>query len=351
MRNGFFVIDADGHVCDDEEALRRHIDPRFRSRPLLTRDAYDRSVGGKYGKRHKDPAIQVEDMDLEGIDIQVLYGTATLGMRRLKERDLSVALHRAYNDWLAGFCSHNPKRLKGVAALPMIEPDRAARELERCVTELGFIGGMAHTMIFNHHVGEPCYDELYACTQQYNVPIAFHAGGSEIERFDTFLATHTIGHSHEQMCATIFIVYCGILEKFPRLNVAFLEGMVGWIPFLAERMDEEYERRPHDAPLLTKKPSEYFKNGRMFYGAEPDEWMIPTVIRFLETDCTLMYASDYPHWDSDFPHTTRTLAERTDLTDENKRNILSANAARFHPALLEETRAATRESPMEMARV
>ena len=339
MKNGIFVIDADGHVGDDQEAIRPFVDPKFRNRPLIPSDGFDRSVGGKWGQKHTDPKRQIEDMEIEGIDIMVLYGTGVLAMRPIRERDLAVATRRAYNDFLAEFVSHNPKRLKGVAALPMIEPDKAARELERGVTQLGFIGGMAHTTIFNHEVADPCYDDLYACAQQYNVPIAFHAAGAEIQRFDTFLATHTIGHSHEQMCAVISTVFAGVLEKFPRLNLGFLEGMVGWIPFLAERMDEEYEKRPHDAPLLTKKPSDYFKIGRMFFGAEPDEWMIPTVNRFLGTDRSLIYASDYPHWDSDFPNTVKTMVGRDDLTDDNKRNILGLNATLFYPALAQEAAA------------
>ncbi|NIO10254.1 MAG: amidohydrolase family protein [Deltaproteobacteria bacterium] len=330
MKDGYLVIDADGHVGDDETALRPYVSPQFRKRPLLPRSNMDRSQGGKFGKKHQDPKIQIEDMDVEGIDVMTLYGTGVLAMWRIKERELSVDLHRAYNDWLADFCGHNPDRLKGVAALPMIEPDRAARELERAVTQLGFIGGMAHTTIFNHHVGEPCYDELYACAQQYNVPIAFHASGSEIERFDTFVAEHTIGHTHEQICSTLFVVYCGVLDKFPRLRVAFLEGLAGWVPSIAQRMDEEYERRPHDAPLMTKKPTEYFREGRIFFGIESEEWMLPVVIRYLGTDKTLMFSSDYPHWDGEFPNATKNLVKRDDLTDENKRNILGENARRFY---------------------
>lgn len=333
MKDGYFVIDGDGHVCDDDECIRPYVEPRFRNRPLVPHTAFDRSVGGKYGKFHQDPAIQIADMDVEGIDLQVLYGTGSLAMTKMIEREHSVAVHRAYNDWLANFIRYNPDRLKGIAALPMIEPVAAARELERCVTELGFIGGMAHTWIYNHHVGEPYYDELYACAQQYDVPIAFHAGGHELGRFDTFLAEHTLGHTHEQMSSLILVVYSGILEKFPRLNVGFLEGMCGWVPMLVERMDEEWEKRPHDAPLLTKKPSEYVKGGHVFFGIEPEEWMIPTVVRFLGSDESLVYSSDYPHWDGGFPNTTRELVERDDLTDGNKRNILGGNAKRLYPAL------------------
>jgi predicted TIM-barrel fold metal-dependent hydrolase len=44
----------------------------------------------------------------------------------------------------------------------------------------------------------------------------------------------------------------------------------------------------------------------------------------------LMYASDYPHWDSDWPHTVKTVAERTDMTDDLKRKVMAENALRFY---------------------
>jgi predicted TIM-barrel fold metal-dependent hydrolase len=340
MRDGYLVIDGDGHVHEDAdggERLRSFMDPRFRTRPLGGgTGGVDRSQGGRLGKRHGSPTIQIEDMDTEGIDIAVLYPTTLLGAWGLKDQEFAVALHRAYNDWLAWFCSHNPDRLKGAAALPMVAPAEAARELERAVTQLGHVAGMAHTFAYNHQVNDPAFDDLYACAEQYDVPIAFHASGSEIariDRFDTFLAEHTIGHTFEQMSAAINIVYGGVLERFPRLRVGFLEGMVGWIPMLGERMDEEYERRPFEAPLLTKKPSDYFKSGRVFFGAESEEGTIPATIQYLGSDESLLYSSDYPHWDGGFPNTTRELLERSDLTDDNKRNIIGANARRFYAAL------------------
>jgi predicted TIM-barrel fold metal-dependent hydrolase len=339
MRDGFVIIDGDGHVHEDAHRnfVDYHLEPRFRDRARgIPRDPVDRSVGGKYGKRHGDPAIQLADMDTEGIDVAVLYPTTLLGAARHSDPEFATALHRAYNDWLAEFCRHNPERLKGVAAVPMVAPEEAARELERCVTQLGFVGAMAHTRNPDRTVGDSCYDDLYSCAQQYDVPVSFHASGSEIRpdsRFDTFLAEHTLGHTHEQMCSAINLVYGGVLERFPRLRVGFLEGMVGWIPMLADRMDEEYEHRPFEAPTLTREPSAWFRSGRMFFGAEPEEWMIPTVINYLGSDATLLYSSDYPHWDGAFPNSTRKLAERTDLTDANKRNIFGENACRYYPGL------------------
>jgi uncharacterized protein len=343
MRNGMKIIDGDGHIHEDVDGgkkLKSFMDPAFRSRPLSVGGGSggfaDRRQGGKLGKRHGSAETQIEDMDTECIDIAVLYPTALLGAWGMKDRDYDVVLHRAYNDWLADFCSYNPSRLKGAATMPMLNPEAAARELERSVTELGHVAAMCHTYVHNRQIDDPAYDELWAAAQQYDVPIAFHASGSEIgrfNRFDTFLAEHTIGHTFEQMAATINLVYSGVPERFPRLRIGFLEGMVGWVPMLGERMDAEYERRAFEAPTLTKKPSEYLKSGQLFFGAESEERTIPATIKYLGSDQTLLYSSDYPHWDGDFPNTTREMMERDDLSDDNKRNILGENARRFYTAL------------------
>jgi len=123
MRDGYFVIDSDGHVHEDMDELRTHLDPRFRSYPLRGGGFVDRSVGGKFGQRSGKASIHVADLDTEGIDVAVLYTTALLGTWALRDRAYAVALHRAYNDWLAEYCSYAPDRLKGVAVVPMVEPE------------------------------------------------------------------------------------------------------------------------------------------------------------------------------------------------------------------------------------
>ena len=71
----FPIIDADGHVTESLESLRRHLGKEHQSRPLFTSEAWDRSFGGTLGKRNEDPKVQLADMDLDGIDIQVVFPT------------------------------------------------------------------------------------------------------------------------------------------------------------------------------------------------------------------------------------------------------------------------------------
>jgi predicted TIM-barrel fold metal-dependent hydrolase len=97
-----------------------------------------------------------------------------------------------------------------------------------------------------------------------------------------------------------------------------------------DRMDEEFEKRgAREAPLLTRKPSEYLAGEQFYYGFELEETTLPYVIERIGAD-KLLYASDYPHWDSEWPHTTRIFLDRDDVSDADKRLILGDNPQRFY---------------------
>jgi len=157
------VIDVDGHTFEPDELWERYLPARFHDRrPRLIRDERGTtrySLGGRImppgtgrgawvpeGMRESsvhregavDPKLRLEDMDLEGIDIAVLYGVVSLGFYAMEDRELCIACCRAYNDWLADYCSADPSRLKGTPALPLKWMDDACVEAERSVRELGF---------------------------------------------------------------------------------------------------------------------------------------------------------------------------------------------------------------------
>jgi uncharacterized protein len=118
-------------------------------------------------------------------------------------------------------------------------------------------------------------------------------------------------------------------EKFPKLRIAFLECGCGWVPYWMDRMDEEWEKRPAEAPLLKKKPSEYVTSGSWFYATEPEESTLPYVMERIGEDA-LLFASDYPHWDGNFPHMTSTVRSRKDINDGQKDKIMRANAIKLY---------------------
>jgi len=329
------VIDADGHVRESMTGLREFLEPRWQRRNLFPNDAWDRDLRGKLGAKPEGPEDQIAAMDEDGIDVMVLYPTAGLHVGSLHERDFATAVTRAYNDWMYHFCKTDPARLKYVALLAPQDPKAAAEELKRAVTERAAVAGVLPTyMPQMPDFGDVLYDPIYSVAESLGVGIGFHTGTSADslggQRFRKFLSAHTIDHPAEQMMAMIATIVGGVFERFPRLSIAYLESGIGWVPYMMDRLDEEVEKRGADeASYLTKLPSEYVTSGRVYFGVECEEKTIPDSLRWGLED-TLLYSSDYPHWDGDWPHTVKAVRERTDLSDNTKQKMLHDNVARFY---------------------
>jgi predicted TIM-barrel fold metal-dependent hydrolase len=327
------VIDADAHVTESDESIKRYMKEEYRRRPIKGSECWDRSFGGKLGKNNEDPQVQLQDMDAEGIDVQVIFPTG-LSINELRETDLAVDRARAYNDWLADFCKVNPERLKGVGQVALQDLDAAIAEARRATRELGHVAIMMPTNARDVDIGKKQFWPFYAEMERLGVPLALHGGTPAAERmhgrFDYFLAAHTVAFPFECMAAVVGLVFAGVPEVFPKLKFAVLEASVGWLPFLMDRMDEEFEKRGwREAPLLQRKPSEYLASGQFYYGFEIEESTIPYIVERIGAD-KLLYASDYPHWDTAWPETVRMFLGRDDLSDATKRQILGENPQRFY---------------------
>src|SRR5919204_27292 len=79
-----------------------------------------------------DPAQRLPDMELDGVEAEVLYTPLGFRLFWLKDAGLQQACFRVYNDWLAGYCSYAPQRLKGPALISLYDPPEGAEELARC---------------------------------------------------------------------------------------------------------------------------------------------------------------------------------------------------------------------------
>ena len=139
--------------------------------------------------------------------------------------------------------------------------------------------------------------------------------------------THTISHPFEQMLASLSFICKGVLERFPQLKVVFLESGAGWLPYWLWRMDEHFEKLPFQVPWLKMKPSEYFRR-QCYISCEPDEDNLGAIVQAVGED-RILFASDYPHWDSTFPGAPKAILDRTDIGPEAKKKILGENALRL----------------------
>jgi predicted TIM-barrel fold metal-dependent hydrolase len=133
----------------------------------------------------------------------------------------------------------------------------------------------------------------------------------------------------DQMTAMTALVSGGVFDRHPRLRVAFLEAGVTWVPYFIDRLHEHWEKRGSWIPNgWQRDPREYVARGQIYVSCEPEETILPGVIDTCGDDF-IMYASDYPHWDSEFPESSKPLRERTDIGDAARSAILGGNARRF----------------------
>jgi predicted TIM-barrel fold metal-dependent hydrolase len=360
-RFGHYVIDADGHGGEPRGwrgRIPKAFAPQLGAYIAAMKEKYTGLPGGgmkisgenpRDGARPEtefefdvpmrpgmyDPEPRMADMDLEGIDVAVLFPPGSGEEWAMNDPEFSAALCRTLNDARADYASHAPDRLKLVAKLPMIDPKLAAEELERCVSQHGFVGMVTATHIREKNLDDPSFDVVWRTAEALGVAVCTHGGGQApgqtpilIDRLDSRLGIHAITHPAGAMLAVYHFTVGGILHRFPKLRVGFMEAGVGWLPFWLERLDEHYELMPEQAPQIDRPPSEYFA-GRCFLTTEPKEKMLPYVFDAVSDDI-VCYSSDYCHWDCDFPDSVKLLEQRDDLGAAIKPRLFAANAAKLY---------------------
>ncbi len=364
MYKDYRVIDSDGHVMEPPDLWERYIDPEFRSQApkgagIMTievlghrmpdvpgwketatdfREVFDERYAFA-ARRGYDAASHVEAMDKEGVDMMMLYpsrGLFVLAADAIPKR-LAGAIARAYNRWLAEFCSHAPKRLFGAAMVSLHDPEVAAAEARYAVEELGLRAVFLRPNPVNRRtIDHPDFEEFYAEVERLGVPIGIHEGaGVHLDqfgrtRYDTLFKVHMICHAVENMGACMDLIVGGVLDRHPRLRCVFLEASSGWSPWWLERMDEHYEgfHGSREAGCLALKPSEYFKR-QCFVSAEVDERAAKYVEDFFGPD-VLVLGSDYPHGDGSFPHAIADFVAINNLSERAKRQALWDNPLRLY---------------------
>jgi predicted TIM-barrel fold metal-dependent hydrolase len=285
------------------------------------------------------PQAHLEAMDVEGVDVALLYPSR--GLRTVAEESmdpaLAAALARAYNNWLYDYCQADPQRLIGVAMISPFDVDDAIAESRRAMRELGFRGVFLRAnVVTGRNWYDPYYDPLWSTLEELDVPLGFHeAGGSGApfagELFDSFMLRHAYSHPLEQMLALGAFCAAGVLERHPRLRVAFLEGNCSWLQWLLWRLDEHWELYGDEWPRsadMKMLPSEYFKR-QTYLSVDCDETSVKYTIDAVGSSRNIVFSTDFPHSDARYPHSVDTFLELP-IADQDKRNILWDNCAALY---------------------
>jgi uncharacterized protein len=367
MKNGFRTFDSDMHVYDSADLYEKYMNSKWADRIPRGRrngkhgrvefqigggtmlraitdviDHGQKQVADRYGfavERDYDAVSQVQAMDMEGLDVAVLFRTSPLHCDDSFEAAYANDLCRAWNSWIADFCKESPNRLKASALITLHDVDLAIEEVRRVVHKLKVTAlALCPEPVNGKRIHDRYYDPLWAEIEKLGVALCFHPPARPNQ---DQVANKFFGHPNANVVALalrnpvelILAVssFCagGVLERFPNLRVAFLEGNCAWLPWLLYRLDERAKLHGALADVpLSRRPSEYFLN-QCFISVDPDEYLVSDVINRIGDD-NIVISTDYPHIDAHFPHALDEFLEIEDLSDRSRRKILWDNCARLY---------------------
>ena len=354
----FPIIDVDSHHFESEsfaEIVKYIEDPVIRQLLEASTIAGYRGVGAlpaslgyqDYGGRimreplrrlertepkpHRDITLTRRWMDSMGVDMAILFPTPMLHLGLHPQVEVEVALSHAYNRWLVEHMLAEEPRIRTMLYLPFNDPAATYRAVKEFTGKPGVVGFMVTSNRYRpvHHND---YMKTYALLEESNLPIAFHGAynwnDQSMLMVNRFISAHALGFVWHNLVHLTNWVINGLGERFPKLKVLWIESGLAWLPFIMQRLDNEYMMRTADAPALKKLPSDYIRD--MYFTNQPmektgDMALLETTFRLIKAETQLLYSSDYPHWDFDLPSVIYDLPF---LNEAQKHAILGGNALR-----------------------
>ena len=332
------VDNADWWVCDCRKVIHMaagaQTGRRFDEPEKLTHTDYFENVrpGGYI------PEQYIKDMEFDGVDASIVYPTAGLVLYSLLDGELLTAVFRAYNDWLAEFCRPFPDRLIGIGMVNVDDVESAILELERCA-KMGLAGGMITVYPpEDKSYDSPEYEPLWAAAQNLEMPLGLHLAsnrpgpGQDFANRDRLRPAFLCNGDHWIRASLSHMIYNGVFERYPKLQVGAVEHELSWVPHFLDRLDYTYihmARKPFWHQYKEGMvPSDYFHRN-VFLGFQEDALGIR--LRDIIGVDNMLWGSDYPHQESTFPRSRQIIEEiLADCTGEEKAKITGGNAARVY---------------------
>ena len=283
-------------------------------------------------------ALRTEVLDGEGVVAEVLFPNAGVpfgGFGESAQHELRGAGNRAYDRWLLDFANDTPGRRAALAMLTVHDLDATVAEIV-WARDNGMKGVIIPTVPGDGlpPYYDPCYDTMWAACQDPEMPVHIH-GGSGTPSYGDYgavsmliYATETVYFAHRPLW---FLIWGGVLERFPRMKLVFTESRCDWVPSTLTYLDAIYAQRffSHIRETVKLKPSEYWE--RQCYVAAsfmgPDE----SALRHEVGLSKLMWGADYPHLEGTWPRTRKSLARCfRGIPPDEVRAILTDNPARLY---------------------
>lgn len=280
------------------------------------------------------PLLQRQLLDEYGIDYAIIVGQEGTGLSGIPEPDLAAAFASAYNDYMLDVFVEKDDRLKLSLWVGPRDPHLAAKEIRRLADHPGVVQvqiSPSETLMGNRQLYP-----IYEAAVEHGLPVAIH-GGSESAGINGPILVGSPSYYIEVHSGLVQVAWAhlsslvceGVFERYPDLQFVMQEMGYAWIPAWMWRMDKEWRSLRNEVPWLKRPPSEYVLDHVKFTSQpieEPPErkdhlW----ILEKCHADRTLMFSTDYPHWDFDNPRRTF-----TEVSDGLRNRIFGETAAAIY---------------------
>ena len=341
------LIDCDIHQrWKDEAEVIQYLPERYKDRGIQSptilydnvaefsrRDAIP-DDGGKPGSdigKMKD-----HHLNEYGVDYAILTGNSYLNLTALPNREYAAELAVANNKWVIDhWLSEGGPFVGSLLAAPQ-NPERMA-EMIRNLGDHPRVVQIVIPYASQYPYGHEYYWPMYEAAEEMGLPIALHpyTEGHGVTRPptgagypETYFEWHSLLSTYG-MGQLVSLTAEGVFTKFPDLNWVFVEGGLSWVPHFLWRMDKNWKALRAEVPYLQKPPSEYIREQVRFTTQpieEPDDPQdLIRILEMMHAEETVMFASDYPHWDTDSP-----LYALPPLSDNMEERIFAKNAQELY---------------------
>jgi len=307
-----------------------HSNPGLRHQDVAGRIPHQQKLGEVVEDTSvpRDVVLARRAMEAMGVDYNIQFPTPFLLFGQHPQPEVAEQLSFAYNRWLTKRILPADKFIKAFIYLPFSDPVLSLKTVEEfagCEGVVGFMVTSGHQKRVYHN----SYAPLWRAIEESGKALGFHAGHNwadgSISLTNTFMGMHALSFVHCNIVHMTNWVLNGMPERFPKIKTIWIESGLAWVPYLMQRLDNEYMMRSSEAPLLKKRPSDYMRE--MFYSCQPMEMtdmdLLKATFKAINAETQLLYCSDWPHWDFDLPSVIYDLPF---LTERAKRNILGKNA-------------------------
>ena len=380
MAKDYRIISADTHLQIAAERWTPHIPAKYQDtapRTVRMPDGSDATLigerraifhGGLSGRPYADrwpnggrfdtalgvgsPEQRLREQDIDGVDGEIMY-TYPSGVsyyKGIKDVNAYKATVHAWNEFLAEeYCVLAPQRLIGMGMLPDTGVADAIEEMEYCA-RAGLKGIYLSSYPSAQEVPTPEDDRFWAAALDLDIPITGHVafGGfgsgrpmfpfkegqdpkdvaSGVDPFSKFAQYALRGAGN-----ALQMIFTGVFDRFPRLHIYFAETQVGWIPHFLDILDDQYERhmpwadRMGIMKSLDRMPSEYIDE-HFSWGFMRNASGVR--MRHEIGVKNMMWATDFPHAESDWPESQAVIEEIFEGVPEDElQQMLSGNAIEY----------------------